>query len=156
MKYGYYRIASAIPNVRIADCHYNAVHIKDQIKQADKKNVSVITFPELSITGYTCGDLFNQSFLIEKTKEAVSEILEFSKEIQTIIVIGAPVRTCDNLFNTAIVIQKGKILGIDPKISLPNYSEFYEVRWFASGKDTDIKKGKENIRKIKETADHHQ
>ena len=139
MKYGYYRIASAIPNVRIADCHYNAVHIKDQIKQADKKNVSVITFPELSITGYTCGDLFNQSFLIEKTKEAVSEILEFSKEIQTIIVIGAPVRTCDNLFNTAIVIQKGKILGIVPKISLPNYSEFYEVRWFASGKDTDIK-----------------
>ncbi len=139
MKYGYYRIASAIPNVRIADCHYNAVHIKDLIKQADKKNVSVITFPELSITGYTCGDLFNQSFLIEKTKEAVSEILEFSKEIQTIIVIGAPVRTCDNLFNTAIVIQKGKILGIVPKISLPNYSEFYEVRWFASGKDTDIK-----------------
>ena len=135
MKYGYYRIAAAIPKVKIADCNYNLDEIKKLIIRAEQENVSIITFPELSLTAYTCADLFSQSLLIDKTLISISELLKFTKDKQIIAIIGAPLRIDEYLFNTAIVIQKGEIKGIVPKIFLPNYSEFYESRWFTSGKD---------------------
>ena len=138
MRYGFYRVASAIPNVKIADCDYNIEEIKKLIIEANNKDVSLIAFPELSITSYTCADLFTQSFLIEKAKSCINELLNFSKDYRSIIIVGAPVRVDENLYNCAIVIQNGNILGIVPKINIPNYNEFYELRWFASATDCDI------------------
>ena len=137
MNYGFYRVAAAIPSLKVADCKYNTQEIKKLVIQADKDKVSVVTFPELSITGYTCADLFSQSFLINKSNESIKELVEFSKDYNCIIVVGAPVRVTNNLYNTAVVIQKGLLLGIIPKINIPNYNEFYEQRWFSGALENE-------------------
>ena len=134
MNYGFIKVASAIPATKVADCQSNIVEIKRLMDEAQQRGVQLICFPELSVTSYTCGDLFVQQLLLRKAEDAVAWLLEENRQSgSTIIsVIGAPVPANNMLFNAALVIQGGSILGIVPKTYLPNYKEFYEQRWFAS------------------------
>ena len=135
MKYGFVKVASAIPSVKVGDVIFNTQKIEEQIVQAEGKNVDVIVFPELSVTGYTCQDLFRQQLLLEAAEQSVLMLLDFTRHLDIIAIVGAPVVAGDLLLNCAVVIQHGQILGIVPKTYLPNYSEFYEKRWFASAQD---------------------
>ena len=135
MKHGFITVAAAIPPVKVADCAYNIQHIENFIAQAEGKGVELIVFPELSVTGYTCQDLFQQSVLIEQAETAVLMLLDFTRKLDIIAVVGVPVVAGDLLLNCAAAIQHGEILAIVPKTYLPNYSEFYEKRWFASSQD---------------------
>jgi len=126
----------AIPAVKVADCHFNAEQTEQQIKQANEQGAEIVVFPELGITGYTCQDLFTQQLLIEQAEQAVGSLLENTKTLDVIAVVGVPVAVDSILLNCAVVFQRGHILGIVPKTYLPNYSEFYEKRWFASTKTT--------------------
>ena len=139
--YGYIKVAAAIPPVKVGDCNYNVSEIEKMIVRAEGMGVEVIVFPELSITGYTCQDLFRQKLLIDAAEMSVVKLLDFSRQLDIISIVGAPVIVGGLLLNCAIVIQCGEVLGIIPKTFLPNYSEFYEKRWFASSQDlhpTDI------------------
>ena len=129
------KVASAIPAVKVGDVIFNTQQIEDLIAQAEGKGVEIITFPELSITGYSCQDLFRQQMLLESSEQAVMMLLDFTRKLDIISIVGAPVVAGDLLLNCGIVIQHGQILGIVPKTYLPNYSEFYEKRWFASAQD---------------------
>lgn len=135
MKYGFLTVAAAIPSVRVADLHYNLEEIKRLVDEAERQHVEVVVFPELSLTGYTCQDLFRQRTLIDGVEQAVLSLLEFTMRKDVIAIVGAPVEVGNLLLNCAIVIQQGRILGMVPKTFLPNYSEFYEKRWFASAQD---------------------
>ena len=142
MNYGYIKVASAIPHVKVGDCQYNLREIEQIIARAEGQGVEVIVFPELSLTGYTCQDLFRQQLLLDAAEQSVLMLLDFTRQLDIISIVGAPVIVGTILMNCAIVIQKGEILSIIPKTYLPNYSEFYEKRWFASAQDlhaTDIK-----------------
>lgn len=141
MDYGFITVASAIPSVRVADTDYNVKEIITQIVLAEGKGVEIICFPELSITGYTCQDLFREQLLLEKSEEALLQILEVTRQLDIIAIVGLPVAVDGILINAAAVIQRGAILGIVAKTYLPNYNEFYEKRWFASTfdlQDVDI------------------
>ena len=128
-------MAAAIPQVKVADCIFNTQQIESMIAQAEGKGVEVIVFPELCITGYTCQDLFRQHALLEQTETAVMMLLDFTRKLDVITIVGLPVIVGDLLLNCAAVIQKGDLLALIPKTYLPNYSEFYEKRWFASSQD---------------------
>lgn len=133
--YSFIRTAAAVPVLKVADCVYNTEEIIKLIDEASKKDVKILAFPELSITSYTCGDLFAQSTLIEYAEKSLEKIAEFSKDKDMFITVGLPV-CCDNqTFNCIAGISKGKILGLIPKTNLPNYNEFYEERWFSSADD---------------------
>ena len=132
MNYGFVKVASAIPQVRIADCKFNAEQIENLIAIAEGKNVQIVNFPELCITGYTCGDLFAQQLLLESAEAALFQILSNTRQLSVTAILGMPVVVHSTLINAAVIIQKGKILGIVPKTYLPNYKEFYEQRWFTS------------------------
>lgn len=132
MNYGYVKVAAAIPCVKVADCKFNAGQIEKQIIIAEGKGVQIITFPELSITGYTCGDLFAQQLLIEEAEMGLIQIVNNTRQLDIISIVGMPVALNGSLLNAAVVIQKGKVLGVVPKTYLPNYKEFYEKRWFTS------------------------
>lgn len=133
MNYGFVRVASAVPSVKVADCKYNARQIESLIAQAEGKGVGIICFPELSITGYTCGDLFSQQMLLDEAEMALIGLMNFTRSLDIISIVGLPVAYRGTLLNCAVVLQRGKILGIVPKTYLPNYKEFYEQRWFTSG-----------------------
>ena len=135
MKYGFVKVAAAIPSVRVADTEYNVQQIESQIAQAEGQGVEIIVFPELSITGYTCQDLFRQDMLLTKAEEGLLVLLDFTRKLDIIAVVGLPVRIGALLYNCAAVLQHGCLLGIVPKTYLPNYNEFYEKRWFASATD---------------------
>ena len=135
MKYGYITVASAIPSVKVADADYNIKQIESLTAQAEGKGVEIIVFPELSVTGYTCQDLFAQQTLIEQAEMHILQLLDFSRKLDIICVVGTPVCIGSGLYNCAVVCQHGNILGIVPKRYLPNYAEFYEKRWFASVDD---------------------
>ena len=135
MQNGFITVAAAIPQVKVADCIYNTQQIESMIAQAEGKGVEVIVFPELSITGYTCQDLFRQHALLEQSETAVMMLLDFTRKLDIIAIVGLPVIVGDLLLNYAAVIQKGDLLALIPKTYLPNYSEFYEKRWFASSQD---------------------
>ena len=135
MNYGFIKVASAIPSVRVGDVKYNTAQIENLIAQAEGQGVEVIVFPELSVTGYSCQDLFRQEILLESAETAVMVLLDFTRKLNIIAVVGVPVVAGDLLLNCAVVIQQGEILGIVPKTYLPNYNEFYERRWFASSLD---------------------
>lgn len=137
--FGFVRIASAIPEVKIADCEFNIAHIEEQIDEAVEKNSSVILFPELSITAYTCGDLFFSNILQQQALEALYDVVCYSQNLNIVIIVGLPLLVDNGLYNCAAVIYKGCILGIVPKTYLPNYNEFYEMRWFTSAADTSTK-----------------
>jgi len=134
MNYGYLKVAAISPKLVVANCQYNGNEIINAVKEYDEQ-VSFIVFPELSITGYTCQDLFFQNTLLTSSKQTLSNILEETKYTSVVFIVGMPLKHNNRLYNVAIVMQSGKILGVVPKIYLPNYSEFYEKRWFASGKD---------------------
>ena len=131
--FGFYRIAAAVPELRVADVRFNTEQIIGLIQQGMEKQASVILFPELALTGYTCGDLFFQSDLLDKSEEAFREITAASAGSRAVIVIGAPVRFRGRVFNAAVALQNGAVRGIVPKSFLPNYREFYEKRHFSSG-----------------------
>ena len=135
MKYGLIKVAAAIPSVSVADVDYNVQQIESLIAQAEGKGVEVIVFPELSLTGYTCQDLFRQQLLLDKAEEALLKLLDFTRKLDIISVVGMPVRIGPLLYNCAVVVQSGSLLGVVPKTYLPNYCEFYEKRWFASAAD---------------------
>lgn len=142
MDYGFVKVASAIPSVRVADCSYNTAQIIELITEAESQNASIICFPELCMTGYTCGDLFSHSILIENAEKQLGVLLDATAKKEIISIIGMPIMCNGSLLNAAVVIQHGKILGIVPKTYLPNYKEFYEKRWFASSlqiKETSVK-----------------
>lgn len=132
MKYGYVKVAAAVPFVRVADCYYNIERHEAMIRQAAEKGVEMLTFPELSITGYTCGDLFLQPYLLEEAENALSLLAERTKDTKMLIIVGMPLRAEEKLYNSAVAIQGGKILGAILKTYLPNYREFQEKRWFSS------------------------
>ena len=135
MKYGFATVAAAVPRVKVADTHYNILAIEEQIAIANSRGVELIVFPELSITGYSCQDLFHSQLLLEKAEEALMHLLDFSRKLDIISVVGMPVAVGDILLNCAVVVQQGVIIGIVPKTFLPNYGEFYEKRWFCSALD---------------------
>ena len=135
MKYGFVKVAAAVPAVKVADVEYNVQEIERLMVLADSEHVELLCFPELSLTGYTCQDLFKEQLLLNKAEEGLLRLLEFSRQLDVISVVGLPVQTGGLLLNCAAVIQGGTILGVVPKTYLPNYNEFYEKRWFASAQD---------------------
>lgn len=141
-KFGYIRVASAVPNVKVADIDYNVREISELIKQGLSKKVDIMLFPELSITGYTCGDLFEQSLLLKKAERGVEQLIELLKKEDSRgmkVIVGCPVMVEGRRYNCAVVIDSNGVVGIVPKIHLPNYGEFYEKRWFESGSSLEAR-----------------
>ena len=141
MKYGFINVAAAVPAIKVADIDYNVMQIESLMAQAEGKGVEILVTPELCITGYSCQDLFREQLLLDKSEEGILQLLDFTRKLDTILIVGAPVLVNSLLYNCAVVIQRGQILGVVPKTYLPNYGEFYEKRWFASAQDlnpTDI------------------
>ena len=134
--FGFIKVAAAIPAVQVANCTANIVAIEQLIKQASAKGVQILGFPELCITGYTCADLFHNQLLITQAEKALAELIQHTAQLNIVTIVGLPIRIQNQLFNCAVVFQKGQILGVVPKKHLPNYNEFYEKRWFASAADT--------------------
>lgn len=133
--YGYVRVSAAMPVVKVSDCQVNADNIIRMAKELSKKEKpSVIAFPELGVTGYTCGDLFGNSKLILESENAVRKILDGTVSVDSILVFGVPVRHSGRLFNCAVVSRHGRILGLVPKTYLAGNAEFYEPRWFESAR----------------------
>ena len=137
MNYGFVKVAAAVPEVKVADTKYNVQQIESLVIQAEGHGVEIICLPELSLTGYTCADLFAQQLLLDEAELALIHLMNFSRSLDIISIVGLPVPYKGALLNCAAVIQKGRILGIVPKTYLPNYKEFYEHRWFTSGEDID-------------------
>ncbi len=135
MKYGFIKVAAAVPAVKVADVEYNVREIERLIAMADSEDVEIVCFPELCITGYSCQDLFKELLLLMKAEEGLMMLLDFTRKLDIICVVGLPVMAGGLLLNCAAVIQRGTILGVVPKTYLPNYNEFYEKRWFASAQD---------------------
>ena len=129
------KVAAAIPGVRVADVTYNVQQIESLIAQAEGRGAEIIVFPELSLTGYSCQDLFRQQLLLDKAEEGLLVLLDFTRKLDIIAVVGLPVRIGSLLYNCAAVVQHGSLLGLVAKTYLPNYNEFYEKRWFASSTD---------------------
>ena len=140
MKDGFICVAAGTPKIRVADCRYNAEQIFTMMREADKQGVRILALPELCLTGYTCGDLFLHDTLLNGAEEGLRTILEATKNLEVLTAVGLPVRNPwdGKLYNCAAVIQKGEILHLIPKTWIPNYGEFYEQRWFASGRDVDV------------------
>lgn len=132
MNHGFVKVAAAVPRVKVADCKFNSERLEGLITIAEGKGVQILTFPEMCITGYTCGDLFAQQLLLEQAEMALIQILNSTRQLDIISILGMPVVVNSTVINAAVVIQKGKILGVVPKTYLPNYKEFYEQRWFTS------------------------
>ena len=137
-EYGFIRVGAIVNKLVLASPMDNAKEIVKMLRKADKEGVSIVTTPELALTGYTCGDLFLQDDLLNKSEEALDFILKETDNIDIMSIIGMPIRCNNQLINSAVVISKGNILGIVPKTYIPNYSEFYEKRWFTSSMDLRI------------------
>ncbi len=133
--FDYLRIATAVPSVKVADIRFNTERIIEKIDEAEGVSADVVVFPELAVTGYTCGDLFFQQTLRTGALVAIREIVEKTEEYSMLIAFGAPVTIGGQLYNCAIFAADGKILGIVPKTFIPNHNEFHEKRWFASSED---------------------
>ncbi|MBR1711937.1 MAG: NAD(+) synthase [Alloprevotella sp.] len=129
---GFIKVAAAVPGVRVADCKYNTEQIQSLMVQAEGRGVEVVCFPELCVTAYTCQDLFQQQLLLDEAEGALLKLLELSRNLRVISIVGLPIAYRGMLLNCAAVLQGGKIHGLVPKTYLPNYKEFYEGRWFSS------------------------
>ncbi|MHB8065341.1 MAG: NAD(+) synthase [Ruminiclostridium sp.] len=147
MNYGFVRVAAAIPKLKVANCDYNAVEIIKNAKKAEGQGAQFIVFPELAITAYTCADLFLQRTLQNEALYSLKTIVAETKSLECVIILGMPLLINSRMYNCAVVIKGGSILGVVPKSFIPNYSEFYELRWFCSGLD----KHKETINLLGET-----
>lgn len=137
MKDGFIKVAAATPKIKVADPAYNTEEILKIIDETEKKGASILVFSELTISGYTCGDLFLQQPLLTECKNQLLRITKATKDKDMLVVVGCPLVVNNKLYNCAVVIAHGHILGIVPKTHLPNYSEFYEVRHFTSGEGLD-------------------
>lgn len=142
-KYGYLRVAAAYPIVELADPETNSLRIADMMTRLAGKGARLIVFPELCLTGYTCGDLLNQPILPDSAMKQLGFLQNVSKDLDTTVVVGLPVRYRGRLYNCAAIVKEGEILGIVPKCYIPNYDEFYEQRWFSSGLYLDLPAGKQ-------------
>ena len=135
---GFVKVAAASPSLRVADVDYNKEHIIKMMNDASSQGVKVIVFPELSLTGYTCGDLFFQKKLIESSRYALLELIEVSKGQDMITIVGYPHIHKGKLYNTAAVIFNGELLALIAKKNIPNYGDVSEARWFASAPDVNV------------------
>ena len=135
--FDFYRVSAAVPDLKVADVSYNKDQMIRKINEAKENKANVIVFPELSLTGYTCGDLFFQQTLLANVRAAITDITEQTKEDDIIITFGAPLNINNQLYNTAITIYHGIIWGVSVKTFLPNYNEFYEKRWFSPANTLD-------------------
>ena len=138
MDYGFVRVAAAIPPVSVADCRANVEGIIGLINEAAARGVQLVVFPELSITAYTCGDLFGHRLLLDEAEHSLQYLLEQTASLPLLSVVGMPVASATRIYNCAVVFSGGKIRGVVPKTYIPNYNEFYEARWFTSGADADF------------------
>ncbi len=136
INYDFVRVAAASPRLKVGDTAYNVEQIIEMANQAEAAGAAVVVFPELSITGYTCGDLFLQPALQRAALDGLAQIAAACESI--VAIVGLPMNVKGRLYNCAAAVQSGKVLGIVPKIHLPNYKEYYEVRWFGSGRGTDF------------------
>ena len=130
--YGFYKVAAVTFPIVLGDVFENAKRICDYIKKAEKEHVQLLVFPELSLTGYTCGDMFLRKELSEQTEYALRDIKTATSGNRVLVCVGMPVEDHGKLFNCAVYIQSGEIKGVVPKTYIPNYGEFYEKRWFVS------------------------
>ena len=130
-RFGYVRVAASVPEIKVANVEFNVKEIVNEIKKLAKEGVQVVTFPELSITGYTCGDLFNQDFLVEKSIEGLETIVKDTAKLDIVSIVGMPIRIDNKLYNTSVVVSKGEVLGIVPKTYIDRHGE--EGRWFITG-----------------------
>ena len=135
MRDGFIKVAAGVPEIRVADCAHNGAECIRLIHQAADAGVKVLCLPELCLTGYTCGDLFLQDTLLRGAEEALQAVLIATAERDILVALGLPVRHKGKLFNCAAVFCRGELLGLVPKSNLPNYTEFYEARWFTSGRE---------------------
>ena len=133
MKDGFIKVAAATPKIKVADPAYNTEEILKIIDETEKNGASILVFSELTISGYTCGDLFLQQPLLTECKNQLLRIVKATENKSMLVVVGCPIVIKQKLYNCAVVISDGSILGIVPKTHLPNYSEFYELRHFTSG-----------------------
>ena len=131
--FGFLKVAAAIPHLRVADCEYNAARMLAMAQDAAQRGVEIVVFPELCITGYTCGDLLLQPTLLDAADAALEELVRSTRKLPLVVIAGLPVARDNALYNCAAVFSQGRILGVVPKTYIPNYTEFYESRWFASG-----------------------
>ena len=134
MRDGFIKVAAGTPEIRVADSTYNAQQCLTLMRQAAEQGVKVLCLPELCLTGYTCGDLFLQESLLQGAEDALAHIIRETKDLDLVTALGVPVRYHGKLFNCAAVLCRGELLGLVPKLNLPNYTEFYEGRWFTSGR----------------------
>ena len=135
MKDGFIKVAAATPDIRVADVDFNVERICRLIDETAKEGAKIVVFPELCLTGYTCGDLFTQDILLEKAKEGLFKVAAHTKGKGMLVFAGVPLAVNDALYNTAAALSDGKILGLTTKTFLPNYGEFYEMRQFREGPD---------------------
>ena len=135
MNYGFVRVGTAIPPVKVADCMYNVEEMLPIISEAEKSDTEIIVFPELGITSYCCGDLYRQQTLLNGVEKALQKILSATKNFEIIIIAGAPIASKGILFNCAIVMWHGEIIGIVPKTYIPNNDGLLEKKWFTSYKN---------------------
>ena len=138
-KLGYVRVGAAVPEMRVADIEYNKQQIISMIAEAAKENVNVVCFPELCITGYTCADLFFLQDLQQQALSALEDICYATRSLSTIVIVGCPLKVDNNLYNCSFVLSDGEVIGVVPKVNLPNTGEFYEKRWFTPGRDSHVK-----------------
>ncbi|MDR2041598.1 MAG: NAD(+) synthase [Tannerella sp.] len=131
--YGYIKVGAAVPLLQVGDCDYNIRQMEHLLRKAETQGVQILAFPELAVTGYMCMDLFAQECLLRNAEQALLELVRRTKEVATLCIAGMPLLTENKLLNTAVVFQKGQIIGIVPKTYLSNYREFQERRWFSSG-----------------------
>lgn len=131
--FGFIKVASAIPTVHVANCIYNIGEIRTLMEDAAQQQVKIVSFPELSITGYTCADLFFQHLLLEQAEEALATLVADTKNLDLTAIVGMPAMYNNRLYNVAVVFRGGHLLGVVPKTFLPDDNEFYEKRWFSSG-----------------------
>lgn len=130
MKHGFVKVAAATPDIRVADVKYNTEKICQAIEEASDNCAKILVFPELCVTGYTCGDLFTQDILLKSAKEALFEIAKFTAGKDILVFAGLPLEMDGKLYNVAAALNEGKVIGLTTKTFLPNYGEFYEMRQF--------------------------
>ncbi len=138
MENGFVRVATFTPKIKVADVEFNTEQIINAIELADKKGVQVLTFPELSITGYTCGDLFYSDTLIDGAKKALIKITRATRNIKMLVFVGLPIKVGGKIYNVCAGVSDGTVLGLVPKTYLPNYNEFYEKRYFCPALDNPV------------------
>ena len=131
--FGFLKVAAAIPHLRVGDCDYNAERMAAMAEEAARRGVEIVAFPELGVTAYTCGDLLLQPALLDAADEALARLVRDTRKLPLTMIAGAPLRHGQTLYNCAVVFTQGRILGVVPKTYIPDYTEFYENRWFASG-----------------------